>query len=88
MESDDRSIPQGPTPTQALRREVVRRQRELGWHDAQMADQIGIPRTTYNTIKTGRYRISLFHAQQIVAAFPDLAPHALALIQEPDPGDA
>ena len=51
--------------------------RELGLRDGQMAERLGIPRTSFNAIKTRRYRISLHMARRVIAAFPDLAPYAL-----------
>lgn len=44
-----------------------------------MADAIGIPRTSYSSIKVGRYKISLAVASKIAVAFPDLARYALVL---------
>lgn len=64
-----------------LRKRLLERQRELGLRDGAMADRLGIPRTSYNSIKVGRYRISLEVARQIVGVFPDLAQFVL----EPDP---
>lgn len=60
-----------------LRTKVLDRQRELDLRDGEMADRLGIPRTSYNSMKTGQYKVSLYMARRIVAAFPDLAPYAL-----------
>lgn len=64
-----------------LLEQLLARQRELGFRDGQMARTIGIPRTSYSSIKVGRYKISLDVARKIAAAFPDLARYALI----PDP---
>jgi DNA-binding XRE family transcriptional regulator len=67
-----------------LHRRLVERQRELGYRDGQMAALLDIPRTSYSSIKVGRYRISMQVARKIVRAFPDLARYALA---EDRPGE-
>lgn len=55
----------------------------LGKRDDEMAAIIGLPRTTYSSIKTERHGISLAAAKRIVAAFPELAPYALVLEDGP-----
>lgn len=60
---------------------LLARQRELGYRDGQMAAVIGIPRTSYSSIKVRRYKISLKVARKIVVAFPDLA--RFVLVPEP-----
>jgi DNA-binding XRE family transcriptional regulator len=60
-----------------LHQRLLERQRELGYRDGQMAKVLGIPRTSYSSIKVGRYRISMEVAKKIVRAFPDLARYAL-----------
>jgi DNA-binding XRE family transcriptional regulator len=61
-----------------LRTKLLERQRELGLRDGEIAALVGIPRTTYNAIKTGHiHRVSLRVARRIVATFPDLLPYVL-----------
>lgn len=61
-----------------LRTKLLERQVDLGLRDGEMAARLGIPRTSYNSIKRGQYRVSLDVARRIVAAFPDLAEYTLA----------
>jgi DNA-binding XRE family transcriptional regulator len=68
-----------------LQQRLVERQRDLGYRDGQMARTLGIPRTTYSSIKVQRNKISLAVARKIVAAFPDLAPYAL--LREDEAGE-
>lgn len=67
-----------------LHQHLLARQRELNWRDQQMADALGIPRTSYSSIKVGRYKISRVVAIKIARAFPDLARYALV---EDRPGE-
>lgn len=53
---------------------LLERQKTLDWTDEAMAAQLGVPRTTWSAVKTGRGGISLRMARKIVAAFPDLEP--------------
>lgn len=69
-----------------LRERLLDRQRELGFRDGQMATALGIPRTTYSSIKTDRYGISLAIARKIAQAFPDLAAVVAAYALDEEPG--
>lgn len=53
---------------------AIERQAELRWTDQQMAEALGIPRTTWSAAKTGRTGISLRLARAVVVRFPDLEP--------------
>lgn len=68
-----------------LRVKLVEKQREMGLRDGDMAALLGIPRTSYNSIRRGKYRVSLEVARRIVTAFPELAEYTLA--DEPLPDD-
>lgn len=61
-----------------LRQALIDRQIELVIRDAQMAAMLGIPRTTYSSIKSGKNRPSLQVVRRIVVVFPDLTDLALA----------
>jgi DNA-binding XRE family transcriptional regulator len=56
-----------------LQRRLIERQKELKYRDRQMAELLDIPRTSYNSIRHGRYKITMDVARKIVRAFPDLA---------------
>lgn len=57
-----------------LLNKAIERQTELAWTDQRMADELGIPRTTWSAAKTGRTGISLRMARAVVGRFPDLEP--------------
>lgn len=61
-----------------LLQKLLERQKTLDWTDAAMADRLGVPRTTFSAVKTGRTGISLQMARKIVSAFPDLEPYIWA----------
>lgn len=65
-----------------LRERLVERQRQDGLRDGEMAKLLGMPRTSYSSLKVGRYGISMRVAKRIAAVYPDLAP--LALIEDPE----
>ncbi len=60
-----------------LQTKLIERQRELSLRDGEMAARLGIPRTTYSSMKVGRSRVSLELARRIARAFPDLAQYVL-----------
>jgi DNA-binding XRE family transcriptional regulator len=60
-----------------LREKLVEKQRELNLRDGKMAAELGIPRSSYSSVKTGRYRISRTVMLRIIAVFPELTPYAL-----------
>ena len=65
-----------------LRERLVERQKAEGLRDGEMARLLGMPRTSYSSVKVGRYRISMRVAKRIAAVYPDLAP--LALQEDPE----
>ena len=65
-----------------LRELLVKKQRDLGLRDGEMARRLGIPRTSYNSVKVGTYRVSLFLAGAMIRAFPDLREAVLAQVAD------
>jgi DNA-binding XRE family transcriptional regulator len=68
-----------------LREQLVEKQRTMlrekdgkPFRDGDMAALLGVPRSSYVSIKNARYRISLSMMRRIVRVFPDLTQFALA----------
>lgn len=67
---------------QGLIEVVEERKQALGWTDEQLARVLGISRSLWSQVRSGRRRLTLDVVCGILRAFPDLEEQVLAFLKE------
>ncbi len=67
---------------QGLIEVVEERKQALGWTDEQLARALGISRSLWSQVRSGRRRVTLEVVRGILRAFPDMEMHVLLFLKE------
>lgn len=67
---------------QGLIEVVEERKQALGWTDEQLARALGISRSLWSQVRSGRRRVTLDVVRGILRAFPDMENQVLGFLRE------
>ncbi len=67
---------------QGLIRVIEERRRMLGWTDERLARALGISRSLWSQVRSGRRRVTLEVVRGILRAFPDMENQVLGFLRE------
>jgi transcriptional regulator with XRE-family HTH domain len=70
-----------------MREHLIRIQLREGLKDREMADRLGVARSTWTMVKIGRLALSEAVMMRAARAFPELLPGLVMSLSASDPGD-